>query len=150
MAGKFIKAFYKLDHTQYTFDKYIEKIADVDKKKAERYQKGRLSSILTGAVDYLMGCFPKTGEWFVKRRDTDIKNYGNRSRNICNPSDELLGVCNHINYIGLSMLKKVCPEYTSYLNNDDLQERIYTAWQEISQYGEPCAISTDFSSHDSN
>jgi len=37
MARSFRKAFYKLDHTQYTFDKYIEKMADVDKKKAERY-----------------------------------------------------------------------------------------------------------------
>lgn len=98
----------------------MDKISEVDKKKADRYKKGRLAAMISGAINFLMGCFPKTGEWFVKRRDTDIKNYSNRSRNICNPSDELLGVCNHINYIGLALLKKVCPEYTSYLNNDEL------------------------------
>lgn len=67
-----------------------------------------------------MSCFPKTGEWFLKHKTVPIAKMKNRSRNICNPSDELLGVSNHINFIGLSCLKKVCPEYSSYLNNDEL------------------------------
>lgn len=67
-----------------------------------------------------MGCFPKTGEWFVKNKTVDISKHKNRSRNICSPSLGLLGVCNHINYVGLKLLKKVCPEYASYLTNDEL------------------------------
>jgi len=76
--------------------------------------------MVTGVITFIMGCFPKTGEWFLKNRKNNISTYKNRSRNICNPSIELLGVCNHINYIGLKLLKSVCPEYSSYLNNDDL------------------------------
>jgi len=79
-------------------------------------------------IVYAMGCFPKTGEWFMKHTSWPIIKMKNRSRNICNPSDELLGVCNHINYIGLACLKKVCPEYASYRNNDELQNLIYEGW----------------------
>jgi len=45
----------------------------------------------------------------------------NRARNICSPDPTLLGCANHVNYIGLKLLKKVCPAYTSYLNNPKLE-----------------------------
>lgn len=78
---------------------------EIDKKKGVRYVLGRIKALLTGMITTVMNCFPKTGEWFIKHRKTDIRKMKNRSRNICNPSDELLGVCNHINYIGLACLK---------------------------------------------
>jgi len=74
----------------------------------------------------------------------------NRPRNICSPSGELLGVCNHINFIALACLKKVFPSYTSYLPHDELQERIYTEARRVERNGEITCISSDFSSHDSN
>lgn len=91
-----------------------------DKRKGIRYYLGRLKALLSGAVTTIMNCFPKTGEWFLKHVSSDIKKLKNRSRNICNPSDELLGVANHVNYIGLSCLKIMCPEYASYKNNEEL------------------------------
>ncbi len=77
----------------------------MDKKKGARYVLGRMKSLITNVIVYVMGCFPKTGEWFLKHTSWVISLMKNRSRNICNPSDELLGVCNHINYIGLACLK---------------------------------------------
>lgn len=56
----------KLDLSKYTFEKYIEKIATVDKKKAQFYADGRKSAILKGSIERTMECFPKSGEWFVK------------------------------------------------------------------------------------
>lgn len=76
--------------------------------------------MVTRTITLVMGCFTKTGEWFYKRSNHDVKNYKNRARNICNPDPTLLGTCNQINYICLKLLKIVCPEYSSYLNMNEL------------------------------
>jgi len=115
---KFKYALDKLDRTQYTFDKYIEKIAKVDKKKAQSYVQGRASAISKMKIDKEMKCFPKSGEWFIKRANEDVLGLSNRPRNICNPSSELLGVCNHVNFILLACLKKAFPSYASYLPHE--------------------------------
>lgn len=41
-----------------------------------------------------MGCFTKTGEWFLKKKHVSADQLKNRPRNICNPDPTLLGTCN--------------------------------------------------------
>lgn len=65
-----------------------------------------------------MSCFSKVGEFFLLYFYAIFDKISNRARNICSPDSTLLGTCNHINYIGLGLLKKVYPSYCSFLNND--------------------------------
>jgi hypothetical protein len=74
----------------------------------------------------------------------------NRPRNIANPDLTLLGTCNHANYVGCALLKKVCPEYSSYMNNDQLEAYMTKGFQHMFKYGKTWCVSLDFSSHDSN
>jgi len=92
----------------------------VDNKKADLYVKGRFTAITKG-IKTILSCFPKAGEFFLKHVRSAISKLSNRSRNICGPCPTLLGVANHINFIGLKCLKKVFPAYTSYLNNEQLK-----------------------------
>lgn len=122
----------------------------MDKKKAQSYVKGRESAIGKMKIEREMKCFPKSGEWFIKNAHEDVLGLSNRPRNICNPSTELLGVCNHINFILLACLKKAFPSYASYLPHEALQDRIYNEARKIEKEGKITCISSDFSSHDSN
>jgi hypothetical protein len=60
---------------------------------------------MTCNINKKMSCFPKVGEFFMKNMCINVEQTGKRSRNICSPDLTLLGTCNHINYIGLSILK---------------------------------------------
>jgi len=62
----------------------------------------------------------------------------------------LLGVANHVNYIGLKLLKIVMPAYCSYKNNDDLSYKMDTAFRKLGKKGKIVTISSDFSSHDAH
>jgi hypothetical protein len=117
-----------LDYNHYTWDKYLAEISEVDKTKAERYKKGRLTAFLTDTINYVMSCFPKSGEWFLRAVGQKLSSMPNRARNISCPSDEVLGCANHVNFIMLALLKKVKPSYSSYLNNDDLENKIDKEW----------------------
>jgi hypothetical protein len=66
VEDEFLRAFESLDHTKYTFEKYIDHVNDSDKKKGLRYVMGRIKSLITNTICLVMGCFPKTGEWFLK------------------------------------------------------------------------------------
>jgi len=118
LVKNFKKALNSLDRTKYTFDAYIAKIAKVDKKKAQSYVSGRANAVSKMKIEKEMKCFPKSGEWFIKRTREDVLGLSNRPRNICNPSTELLGVCNHVNFILLACLKKAFPSYASYLPHE--------------------------------
>lgn len=55
----------KLDKNECTFEAYLNHIRITDPKKAEKYKQGRISALLVNSIDYVMGCFPKVGEWFL-------------------------------------------------------------------------------------
>lgn len=102
-----------------TFDAYIAHIAAVDKAKSLSYVKGRKQALF-GKLKTVLSCFPKCGEFFLRHVRSIVSKLSNRPRNICCPDISLLGLANHINFIGLKCLKKVFPAYTSYLNNEEL------------------------------
>jgi len=98
----------------------------------------------------VLSCFPKVGEFFMKMMDTLYSSLSNRPRNIGNPDVTLLGICNHVNFIGLMCLKKVCPEYSSYLNLEELEDKMTRDFNRLRFSGKTKAVSADFKSHDSN